>query len=362
MPFFFSYKTFARSSTAAVVFSSNAIPGESITSLLTSLLVWNFWDARHRGGRGNGVRPEAFASHEGTQASDGLAEDQILHLICAFVGVERFAIREESRGLIVGDYAVAAEQLASPGNGLTALGCAERLGKGRVGVRQLAFSVQLRLAHDQALRGRYVRNHLSEQVLHQLERADGLAELHALLRVFERGLISAHRASSGHPRHGVACHLQHLRGVAERVATLEAVRFRNPNVLQRDVTVLDDLEGNLVLDLFDTEARRRLVLDDEALDLVVGDIARPDNRDIAPGSIADPSLLAIEDPGVALSLGGSQQAAARTRSHQRLGQAETADLLEARHRRQPLLLLLFRSVDVDGAHRQADVHTYERRE
>src|SRR5277367_1807580 len=241
MPFFFSYKTFARSSTAAVVFSSNAIPGESITSLLTSLLVWNFWDARRRGGRWNGVRPEAFASHEGTQASDGLAEDQILHLICAFVRVKRFAVRKEPRDLVVGDDAVAAEQLASPGDGLAAPGRAERLGKSRVGVRQLAFGVQLRLAHDQALRGRYVRNHFSEQVLHQLERADGLAELVALLRVLERGLISAHRASGGHPRHGVACHLQHLRGVAERVAALEAVRFRHPDILQRDVAVLDDL-------------------------------------------------------------------------------------------------------------------------
>src|SRR5580704_8973469 len=169
MPSFFSYKTFARSSAAAVVFSSNAIPGEAITSLLTFSSGLEFLGARRRGGLGaNGVRPEAFASHEGAQASDGLTEDQILHLICAFVGVERFAIRKEPRGLVVGDDAVAAEQLASPGDGLAALGRAERLGKGRMGVRQLAFGVQLRLAHDQALRGRYARNHFSEQVLHQL--------------------------------------------------------------------------------------------------------------------------------------------------------------------------------------------------
>ena len=56
------------------------------------------------------------------------------------------------------------------------------------------------------------------------------------------------------------------------------------------------------------------------------------------------------------------QAAGGAGTHQRLGEAEAADLLEARHRRQPLLLLLFRSVDVDGAHRQADVHAHERRE
>src|SRR5258708_14939813 len=321
MPFFFSYKTFARLSSLAVVFSSNAVPGEAITRSLTCPSGLEFFWAHAVGEDGNGVRPEAFASHEGAQASDGLAEDQILHLICAFVGVERFAIRKEPRGLVVGDDAVAAKQLASPGDGLAALGRAERLGKSRVGVRQLAFGVQLRLAHDQALRGRYVGNHFSEQVLHQLERGDGLAELHALLRVFERGLISAHRASSGHPRHGVACHLQHLRGVAERVAALEAVRFRNPNIPKRDVTVLDDLEGNLVLDLFDTEARRRLVLDDEALDLVVGDVARPDNRDIAPGSVADPPLLAIKDPRAALSLVARPQAPPPPRPHHRTSTA-----------------------------------------
>src|SRR6202044_476200 len=108
MPFFFSYKTFARSSAAAVVFSSNAVPGEAITGLLTFSSGLEFW-AHAVGEDGNGVRPQAFASHEGAQASDGLADDQILHLICAFVGVERFAIRKEPRGLIVGDDAVAAE-------------------------------------------------------------------------------------------------------------------------------------------------------------------------------------------------------------------------------------------------------------
>ena len=206
---------------------------------------------------------------------DGLADDQILHLIRAFVGVERFAVRKEARDLVVGDDAVAAQQLAGPGDGLAALGRAERLGERRMRVRQLAFGVQLRLAHDQALRGRDVGDHLGEQILHQLERADRLAELQALLRVFERGLVGAHRASGRHPRHGVACHLQHLRGVAERVAALETVRFRHPNVLQRDVAVLDDLERDLVLDLLDAEAGRRLVLDDEALDLVVGDDRAP---------------------------------------------------------------------------------------
>ena len=41
---------------------------------------------------------------------------------------------------------------------------------------------------------------------------------------------------------------------------------------------------------------------------------------------------------------------------QRLGQAEAADLFKARHWRKPLLLLLFRPIYIDRAHREADVH------
>src|ERR1700722_7600229 len=131
MPFFFSYKTFARLSAPAVVFSTNALPGEPITSLLTFSTGLEFlvWAHAGRGGlrNGNGVRPQAFASHEGAQTSDGFANNQILHLIRAFVGVERFAIRKEPRGLVVGDDAVAAQQLPRPGDGLAALGRAKRL-------------------------------------------------------------------------------------------------------------------------------------------------------------------------------------------------------------------------------------------
>ena len=59
-----------------------------------------------------------LVSHEGAEAGDGLADDQILHLIRAFVGVERFGIGEEARDVVVGDDAVAAQQLAAPGDRL----------------------------------------------------------------------------------------------------------------------------------------------------------------------------------------------------------------------------------------------------
>src|SRR5260370_4973140 len=91
------------------------------------------------------------ALHKGAQARDGLAHDEILHLVRAFVGVKRFAVREETRDLVLGDDTVAAEQLPGPCYGLTALGGAERLRERRRSVRQLSFGVQLSLASDQAL-------------------------------------------------------------------------------------------------------------------------------------------------------------------------------------------------------------------
>jgi hypothetical protein len=53
-------------------------------------------------------------SHEGAVAGDGFADDQILHLIRALVGVQRLRIGEEAREIVVGDDAVAAQDLASP--------------------------------------------------------------------------------------------------------------------------------------------------------------------------------------------------------------------------------------------------------
>ena len=50
------------------------------------------------------------------------------------------------------------------------------------------------------------------------------------------------------------------------------------------------------------------------------------------------------------------------RSNERLGQAETADLFHAGHRRQPLLLLLLRPAEVDRTHRQTVVDPEEGRD
>src|SRR5947208_16113913 len=162
--------------------------------------------------------------------------------------------------------------------------------------------MQLRLAYDQTLRGGYVREHLREKILNELERADRFSELETLLRILDRSLKCAHRASSRHPGNGVARQLQHFRGVAERVAALETIFFRHAAIFHSDVAVLHDLERNLVLNLVHAKPRCGLVFNDETFDLIVVDVARPDDRDVAPGRIADPALLTVKNPGIAVAL------------------------------------------------------------
>src|SRR3954470_20883236 len=95
-------------------------------------------------------------SDESAEPGDRLADDQVLHLVGALVGVERLGVGEEASGLVVGDDAVAAEHLARPCDGLAALRGAERLGERRMSVRQFALGIELGLAHDQALGSRDV--------------------------------------------------------------------------------------------------------------------------------------------------------------------------------------------------------------
>ena len=229
-------------------------------------------------------------------------------------------------------------------------------------IRQLAFGLELSRANDHALRSGDVGQHPGKQVLHELKGRDRPAELQSLLTVLERVLVSAHCAAGRFPADEVARHFQHARRVAERVVRLQPVFLRHATVLHLDHAVLDDLERNLVMNLFDAESGCRLVLDDEALDLVVRKIARPDDRDIAPWGIADPLLLAVEDPGVSFTFCRRRQSAGHAGANERFCQAEATDLLEPRHGRKPLLLLFLRAAEINRRHRQAAMDAEERRD
>src|SRR5882724_1387736 len=229
-------------------------------------------------------------------------------------------------------------------------------------VAKLAFVIERRQAEHQALACGQIGKHLGEQVLNHLERSDRLAELLSLLGVSDGCFECTHLDAGRRPTHHVSRHPQHARGIAERIAALQAVRLRHAYILQRDLAVLDHLERNLVLDLLDAETGRRLVLDDESLHLVVREVARPDDGDVAPWCVADPPLLSIENPGIAFTFGRRGHAAARSRTDQRLGETEAADLFPAGHLRQPFLLLLLGSIEIDRAHGEAAVYAPERAE
>src|SRR5262249_48430257 len=70
---------------------------------------------------------------------------------------------------------------------------------------------------------------------------------------------------------------------------------------------------------------------------------------------------AVEDPAVAVAPRRGEEAPRRARADLGLGEAERADLLVARHRRQPAPLLLLGAAEVDRAHRQPAVHALEGR-
>src|SRR4029077_16781460 len=58
--------------------------------------------------------PNWGKSPKSAVTGDGFADDQILHLICTLIGVQRLGIGEETCDIVVGHDAVAAQDLAAP--------------------------------------------------------------------------------------------------------------------------------------------------------------------------------------------------------------------------------------------------------
>src|SRR3954451_21282392 len=105
---FFSYRTFA-SARAALGKELGTVAGEGVSgAACEAIIISPGLGGQPASGAGAGM------SDEGAMTGDGLADDQILHLIRTFVRVERLGIGEEARDIVVGDDAVAAEDLAAP--------------------------------------------------------------------------------------------------------------------------------------------------------------------------------------------------------------------------------------------------------
>src|SRR5262249_6615696 len=150
----FSYRTLASVSAAGDESAGPVVGGEASVVVVAYMLISLFRACAAAKG------PRRFSvSDEGAAATGRPAGQQGLQLVGALVGIERLGVREETRNVVVGDNAVAAEHLSRPGDGLTRFGRRERLRKRRLLVRQLALVRELGGANHHALAGGDVGEH-----------------------------------------------------------------------------------------------------------------------------------------------------------------------------------------------------------
>src|SRR5437868_10247650 len=82
----------------------------------------------------------------------------------------------------------------------------------------------------------------------------------------------------------------------------------------------------------------------------------PHDRDLCGGSVRDPHLAAIEEPGTVRLFLRHRDHAGRIRAKVRLRETEAANDLAARHLRQPRAFLIFAAEGEDGIHRQCPLY------
>src|SRR5437588_533441 len=125
---------------------------------------------------------------------------------------------------------------------------------------------------------------------------------------------------------------------------------RDAQVAQADVRLPDRAERALAADHGGLVPGRRR-LHEEALDLPVLGVARPEDDDVGDGAVADPALGAVDHVLVPAPLGAGLQGDG-VGAVVGLGEGEGAEALGPGHRRQPALLLLLGAEHGDRAHRQ----------
>src|SRR5271154_5511688 len=109
----------------AVVFMIFDLEDITDMSFLRSFTFSSFWQT----GWIRTCELTSIPLHERAEASYRLSENQVLHLECSFVGVERFRIGKETAYVVVCGNAITAQKLARPRDRLAALGRGERFGQ-----------------------------------------------------------------------------------------------------------------------------------------------------------------------------------------------------------------------------------------
>src|SRR6185503_484030 len=176
------------------------------------------------------------------------------------------------------------------------------LGEARDRVREAAVLLEAGELHTVELHAGDLGEHLDEALLDDLEGAERLAELRALLAIGERRVVRRDRVAERAPGARRARGDEHAARVLELVRPRKARGLRDAHAVEADVGLPDRARGALAGDRRRVVARR-VGLDEEALDLAVLVGARPDDDDVGDRAVADPALGAVEDPAVAVATG-----------------------------------------------------------
>src|SRR5258705_4641469 len=287
---------------------------------------------------------------ERVEARDVTPHDEHVDIVRALVGVDGVEIHHVANdGVLVHD-AGGAQDVAGQARGVERHLDIVHLGqRDLVGARPSRVLETAELETEELRLGDLV-DHPHELLLDELERADGLAELDALLRVLERPVVAAHGGADDAPGDAVA----RLRETGQRALdTLHAGQL----VLQRDAAVLEgQLRGDggahreLPRDVQGAVAGGAL-LDEVAPDLAVVALG-PHHRHVGHRAVGDPELGAVEHVFLPLRH--------RARLHPAgvgavvgLGEAEAADRLPGLQRREPAVLLRVGPVGIDGVHHES---------
>src|SRR5690606_6261298 len=91
----------------------------------------------------------------------------------------------------------------------------------------------------------------------------------------------------------------------------------------------------------------------ETFDLIIIQIARPDDGQIRESSVANPFFLSIQHPTFSSASACGGQSTCRSRSDQWLRQPESTNFLQTLHSRQPLVFLRIRPTHIHRADRHA---------
>ncbi len=129
--------------------------------------------------------------------------------------------------------------------------------------------------------------------LYHLGLSDRSSQLDSTLGIVQGDIVGRDGVAERRLGYRIASTHQNSRAVLERIAVLQTRFFGNSTIGERDVSILDHTQRNLALDL-GRLAAGIVLLDDECLDLLVGNIARVNDDIVAPHGVTRLTLAAID--------------------------------------------------------------------